>query len=148
MCIVLNAKDICVTGRKLADKYYRWHSGFVVHLKERTLKDQMLKDPTEVIRKAVLRMLPRNKLRDDRDRKLGYLPVMNILSLIEPLSHTWYFLDKCEKCGPEPEEPWFVHKRRQSNNVLQLLPKMCRRQKKKLKLMHEELQDDLMCKNI
>lgn len=30
----------------------------------------MEKDPTEVIRKAVLRMLPRNKLRDDRDRKL------------------------------------------------------------------------------
>ncbi|XP_076893239.1 uncharacterized protein LOC143545199 [Bidens hawaiensis] len=30
----------------------------------------MAKDPTEVIRKAVLRMLPRNKLRDDRDRKL------------------------------------------------------------------------------
>jgi large subunit ribosomal protein L13 len=33
-------------------------------LKERRLKDQMEKDPTEVIRKAVLRMLPRNKLRD------------------------------------------------------------------------------------
>lgn len=37
---------------------------YVGHLKERTLKDQMAKDPTEVIRKAVLRMLPRNKLRD------------------------------------------------------------------------------------
>ncbi|KAL2335206.1 hypothetical protein Fmac_016419 [Flemingia macrophylla] len=61
MCIVLNAKDICVTGRKLTDK-------------ERTLKDQMAKDPTEVIRKAVLRMLPRNKLRDDRDRKLRIFP--------------------------------------------------------------------------
>ncbi|KAL9242011.1 hypothetical protein vseg_016058 [Gypsophila vaccaria] len=70
MCIVLNAKDICVTGRKLTDKYYRWHTGYVGHLKERTLKDQMAKDPTEVIRKAVLRMLPRNKLRDYRDRKL------------------------------------------------------------------------------
>eukprot|EP00249_Psilotum_nudum_P008835 c21540_g1_i1 orf=436-696(+) len=30
----------------------------------------MRKDPTEVIRKAVLRMLPRNRLRDDRARKL------------------------------------------------------------------------------
>ncbi|GMH16538.1 hypothetical protein Nepgr_018379 [Nepenthes gracilis] len=70
MCIVLNAKDISVTGRKLTDKFYRWHTGFVGHLKERSLKDQMAKDPTEVIRKAVLRMLPRNKLRDDRDRKL------------------------------------------------------------------------------
>ncbi|KAF5479781.1 hypothetical protein F2P56_000573 [Juglans regia] len=70
MCIVLNAKDVCVTGRKLTDKFYRWHTGYVGHLKERSLKDQLAKDPTEVIRKAVLRMLPRNKLRDDRDRKL------------------------------------------------------------------------------
>ncbi|KAK9104188.1 hypothetical protein Scep_021032 [Stephania cephalantha] len=59
MCIVLNAKDVCVTGRK-----------YIGNLKERSLKDQLAKDPTEVIRKAVLRMLPRNKLRDDRDRKL------------------------------------------------------------------------------
>ncbi|KAK9072291.1 hypothetical protein SSX86_008724 [Deinandra increscens subsp. villosa] len=74
MCIVVNAKDICVTGRKLTDKFYRWHTGYVGHLKERSLKDQMAKDPTEVIRKAVLRMLPRNKLRDDRDRKLRIFP--------------------------------------------------------------------------
>ncbi|RDY11333.1 rplM, partial [Mucuna pruriens] len=47
---------------------------YVGHLKERTLKDQMAKDPTEVIRKAILRMLPRNKLRDDRDRKLRIFP--------------------------------------------------------------------------
>lgn len=70
MCIVLNAKDISVTGRKLTNKFYRWHTGYIGHLKERSLKDQLAKDPTEVIRKAVLRMLPRNKLRDDRDRKL------------------------------------------------------------------------------
>ncbi|CAI9111541.1 OLC1v1011790C1 [Oldenlandia corymbosa var. corymbosa] len=70
MCIVINAKDVCFTGRKYTDKFYRWHTGYVGHLKERSLKDQMAKDPTEVIRKAVLRMLPRNKLRDDRDRKL------------------------------------------------------------------------------
>ncbi|KAL4190991.1 hypothetical protein AMTRI_Chr07g27380 [Amborella trichopoda] len=70
MCIVLNAKDICVTGQKLTNKLYRWHTGYVGHLKERSLRDQLAKDPTEVIRKAVLRMLPRNRLRDDRDRKL------------------------------------------------------------------------------
>ncbi|KAJ8478367.1 hypothetical protein OPV22_022094 [Ensete ventricosum] len=70
MCIVLNAKDVSVTGRKMTNKFYRWHTGYIGHLKERSLKDQLVKDPTEVIRKAVLRMLPRNKLRDDRDRKL------------------------------------------------------------------------------
>ncbi|XP_021299102.1 uncharacterized protein LOC110427815 [Herrania umbratica] len=42
-------------------------SRYVGNLKERSLKDQMAKDSTEVIRKAVLRMLPRNKLCDDRD---------------------------------------------------------------------------------
>ncbi|RZC70032.1 hypothetical protein C5167_033176 [Papaver somniferum] len=65
ICIVVNAKDIAVTGRKLTDKFYRWHTG-----QERSLKDQLVKDPTEVIRSAVMRMLPRNKLRDDRDLKL------------------------------------------------------------------------------
>ncbi|KGN48451.1 uncharacterized protein LOC101204778 [Cucumis sativus] len=70
MCIVLNAKDIAVTGRKLTKKVYYWHTGYVGNLKERTLREQMTRDPTEVIRKAVLRMLPKNKLRDDRDRKL------------------------------------------------------------------------------
>ncbi|CAM0911990.1 unnamed protein product [Alopecurus aequalis] len=70
MCVVLNAKDISVTGRKMTDKIYYWHTGYIGHLKERRLKDQMEKDPTEVIRKAVMRMLPRNRLRDERDRKL------------------------------------------------------------------------------
>ncbi|KAJ7552700.1 hypothetical protein O6H91_06G065500 [Diphasiastrum complanatum] len=70
VCIVLNAQDIGVTGNKLTDKVYYWHTGYIGHLKERTLKDQMRKDSTEVIRKAVSRMLPRNKLRDDRLLKL------------------------------------------------------------------------------
>jgi large subunit ribosomal protein L13 len=70
ICIVLNAKDVAVTGRKLTDKVYQWHTGYVGHLKERTLKEQMQRDSTEVIRKAVLRMVPRNKLQDDRARKL------------------------------------------------------------------------------
>ncbi|WJX39279.1 hypothetical protein P8452_26838 [Trifolium repens] len=74
MCVVLNAKDISVTGRKLTDKVYYWHTGYIGHLKKRTLKDQMAKDPTDVIRKAVLRMLPKNNLRDDRDRKLRIFP--------------------------------------------------------------------------
>lgn len=30
MCIVINAKDICVTGRKLTNKFYHWHTGQVL----------------------------------------------------------------------------------------------------------------------
>ncbi|KAG6735276.1 hypothetical protein POTOM_062178 [Populus tomentosa] len=29
ICVVLNAKDVCVTGRKMTDKFYRWHTGQV-----------------------------------------------------------------------------------------------------------------------
>lgn len=32
MCIVLNAKDVCVTGRKFKDKVYYWHTGQVLHI--------------------------------------------------------------------------------------------------------------------
>ncbi|XP_075652318.1 uncharacterized protein LOC142622676 [Castanea sativa] len=116
MCIVLNAKDISVTGRKLTNKFYRWHTGYVGHLKERSLKDQMAKDPTEVIRKAVLRMLPRNKLRDDRDRKLRI------------------FADSEHPFGDRPLEPYIMPPRR----VREMRPRarraMIRAQKK------EELQ--------
>ena len=56
---------------------------YVGHLKERTLKDQMAKDPTEVIRKAVLRMLPRNKLRD--------VSVLRRPLFLENLNHEYGF---------------------------------------------------------
>ncbi|CAN0903388.1 50S ribosomal protein L13 [Linum grandiflorum] len=69
MCIMVNAKDIAVSGRKMTHKVYYWHTGYIGHLKESTLKDQLAKDPTEVIRKAVMRMLPRNKLHDKSHRK-------------------------------------------------------------------------------
>ncbi|CAI5518231.1 unnamed protein product [Closterium sp. Naga37s-1] len=70
VCIVVNADKIAVTGDKMKQKTYRWHTGYIGGLKERTLKDQMAKDPKEVIRKAVLRMLPRNRLVDPRMTKL------------------------------------------------------------------------------
>jgi hypothetical protein len=31
ICIVLNAKDVAVTGRKLTDKVYQWHTGYICH---------------------------------------------------------------------------------------------------------------------
>ena len=60
--IVTNAEKIAVTGNKLlAKKYYR-HSGYPGGLKTRSLEEMLAKQPTEVIRKAVERMLPKNKL--------------------------------------------------------------------------------------
>ena len=60
--VVTNAEKIAVTGNKLlAKKYYR-HSGYPGGLKVRSLEEMLAKQPTEVIRKAVERMLPKNKL--------------------------------------------------------------------------------------
>jgi large subunit ribosomal protein L13 len=60
--IVVNADRIQVTGKKLDEKMVRWHSGYPGGLKERTLREQLKRRPTEVIRKAVKGMLPKNRL--------------------------------------------------------------------------------------
>lgn len=68
--VVINAKELEFTGRKWEDKVYRWHTGYPGGLKERTAKEQRERDPTEVLRKAVMGMLPKNNLRRAMARKL------------------------------------------------------------------------------
>ena len=60
--VVVNAEKIAVTGNKLDEKIYYRHSGYPGGLRERTLRQQLERQPTEVLRKAVKGMLPRNKL--------------------------------------------------------------------------------------
>jgi large subunit ribosomal protein L13 len=60
--VVVNAEKIAVTGNKLDDKMYYKHSGYPGGLRARSLRDQLERRPTEVLRKAVKGMLPRNKL--------------------------------------------------------------------------------------
>ena len=60
--VVVNAEKIQVTGNKLDQKLYYRHSGYPGGLRSRTLRAQLERRPTEVIRKAVKGMLPRNKL--------------------------------------------------------------------------------------
>src|SRR4029078_11893676 len=60
--VVLNAEKIAVTGKKLEQKMYYKHSGYPGGLRERTLQEQLDRQPTEVLRKAVKGMLPRTKL--------------------------------------------------------------------------------------
>ena len=60
--IVVNAEKIHVTGQKLDQKRYYRHSGYPGGIRSRTLREQLERRPTEVIRKAVKGMLPRNKL--------------------------------------------------------------------------------------
>jgi len=60
--VVVNAEKIAVTGNKLDSKIYYRHSGYPGGLRERTLREQLDRMPTEVLRKAVKGMLPRNRL--------------------------------------------------------------------------------------
>ena len=60
--VVVNAEKIAVTGKKLDDKIYYRHSGYPGGLRERTLGEELKRRPTEVLRRAVKGMLPRNRL--------------------------------------------------------------------------------------
>ena len=60
--VVVNAEKIKYTGTKARDKKYYWHTGYMGGLKERTLSEYLVKDPEEVIRLAVKRMLPKTKM--------------------------------------------------------------------------------------
>ncbi|KAI9278057.1 50S ribosomal protein L13 [Sporodiniella umbellata] len=64
--VVINAKDILVSGKKAEQKLYRHHTMYPGGLKEINFKNLQSKDSTEPIRKAVSGMLPKNKLREVR----------------------------------------------------------------------------------
>ena len=68
--VVINADNLVVTGQKADDKMYYRHSGYVGNLKEASLKEKQAKKSGEVIRLAVKGMLPKNKLVDERLKRL------------------------------------------------------------------------------
>lgn len=68
--VVINAERVRLTGNKIDQKMYRHHSGHPGGLKEIPIRRMMDRQPAEVIREAVLGMLPKNKLRAKRARKL------------------------------------------------------------------------------
>src|SRR5438132_5593625 len=70
--LVVYVKDVkvAVTGKKLDEKLYYRHSGYPGGLKSRPLRDELQRRPTEVLRKAVKGMLPRNRLARAQLRKL------------------------------------------------------------------------------
>ncbi len=68
--VVINAKDVKVTGDKMIQKKYYRHSGYPGGISELKLEEVIEKDPTRVIREAVKGMLPKNKLAADRMKRL------------------------------------------------------------------------------
>lgn len=68
--VIINAAQTVVTGQKATDKMYYKHSGFPGGLRELTFNEVMAKDATQAIYQAVRGMLPVNKLRDERLKRL------------------------------------------------------------------------------
>ncbi|HVB34396.1 MAG TPA: 50S ribosomal protein L13 [Patescibacteria group bacterium] len=68
--VIINAAKIRVTGSKIDQKIYRHHSGYPGGLKEVPMKRLMPERADWVVREAILGMLPKNKLRAHRARKL------------------------------------------------------------------------------
>lgn len=68
--VVLNAKEVELTGKKMDQKVYYKHSGYPGGLKEVKVKKLLKEQPEKVIEKAVYGMLPTNRLRQKRMRRL------------------------------------------------------------------------------
>ncbi|MDP3727276.1 MAG: 50S ribosomal protein L13 [bacterium] len=68
--IVTEADRLVFTGRKWQKKLYRRHSGYIGHLREFTAEEMRARDSRLIVRRAVLGMLPKNKLRSALDKKL------------------------------------------------------------------------------
>ena len=68
--VVINAKEVAVSGKKETDKVYTRYSGYPGGLRKIRLEEYREKKPEEIIRHAVSGMLPKNKLRNSMLRRL------------------------------------------------------------------------------
>ncbi len=68
--IVVNCEKIAVTANKRTQKKYRWHTGYMGGLKERTFEEMIQRQPKKVITSAVKGMLPHNSLGRQMLKKL------------------------------------------------------------------------------
>jgi large subunit ribosomal protein L13 len=68
--VVVNAKDIVLTGKKWKQKTYYWHTGYPGGFRSVTAEKLRAEKPEEILWHAVYGMLPKNKLRDHRINRL------------------------------------------------------------------------------
>ena len=69
---VKNVDKLKVTGKKMSQKKYYHHSGYLGGLKETPMGEIFKKNPGEVLRRAVFGMLPKNKLRSKMIKRLKF----------------------------------------------------------------------------
>jgi large subunit ribosomal protein L13 len=73
--VVINAEKVHLTGKKLTDKIFFWHTGYAGGIKQRTMKEILTgKHPERVVEKAIERMIPRGPLGREVLKKLRVYP--------------------------------------------------------------------------
>ncbi len=72
--VIVNAKEVHLTGNKVTDKVYQHHTRHGNGLRTATVREVLEKRPDQVIFKAVAGMIPQNKLKKDILRKLKIYP--------------------------------------------------------------------------
>lgn len=60
--IILNCKDVILTGKKLDQKIYRHHTGYIGNMKETTARNMLDNKPEKAMMLAIKGMLPKNRL--------------------------------------------------------------------------------------
>lgn len=68
--VVINAKEVALTGKKETDKIYTRYSGYPGGLRKETVKELRIRKPEEIVRHAVSGMLPKNRLHDSMMTRL------------------------------------------------------------------------------
>lgn len=68
--IIINAKEVLLTGNKLNDKIYYNHSRYAGGMRERTAKVMKEKYPVEMVERAIKGMIPHNRLGREMYKKL------------------------------------------------------------------------------
>lgn len=68
--VVINASKMVLTGKKLDQKFYRYHTGYPGGLKETSYRNLMAKNPEKALELAVKGMLPKNSLGRQMFKKL------------------------------------------------------------------------------
>lgn len=68
--IVLNAGEVKLTGKKAEQKMFRWHTGYMGGLKERTYGEMLEQSPVKLVRRSIEGMLPKTKLGNKMAKKL------------------------------------------------------------------------------
>ena len=72
LVVINNVEKLKFTGKKIEQKKYYHHSGYLGSLKETPMKKLLKENPSEILRIAVFGMLPKNKLRAKMIKRLKF----------------------------------------------------------------------------